>query len=150
MFVYSGQCNVCPDLCSHHDYWIFKVRINEWIHFFQWVFQITMILIWSSPLGETMSIVSRSYFLTQLILTFCDRVEKNCEVIKDDENLTRTEEKCQFPFKFKVDMWPKIKHSLINLFIYWGKRVWSVHLHRRQEVSEVLVDFFLSKLEATY
>ena len=72
----------------------------------------------SAALGETMSIVSRSYFLTQLILTFCDRVEKHCEVIKDDENLTRTEEKCQFPFKFKVDMWPKTKHSLINLFIY--------------------------------
>ena len=123
MFVYSGQCLSCPDLCSHHDYWIFKVRIHEWIHFFQWVLRITMILIWSSPLGETMSIVSRSYFLTQLILTFCDRVEKHCEVIKDDENLTRTEEKCQFPFKFKV--------CGQKLSIHWLK---SFHLLREKNM----------------
>ena len=49
-----------------------------------------------------MSIVSRSYFLAQLLLILCDRVEKNCEVIQDDENLTRSNEKCQFPFKYRV------------------------------------------------
>merc|ERR1711934_575920 len=27
--------------------------------------------------------------------------EKKCEVMQDDENLTRTKEKCQFPFKFR-------------------------------------------------
>lgn len=94
-----------------------------------------------------MSIVSRSYFLlTQLILTFCDRVEKNCEVIKDDKNLTRTDEKCQFPFKFKVCG----KKALIdNLFNLWGKRVWQMHLLKRQKMPEVLFQFdVLSKLES--
>ena len=51
--------------------------------------------------GVTMSIVRRSYFFTQLII-WCDGLEKRCSVIKDDKNLTKTKENCQFPFKYKV------------------------------------------------
>ena len=139
MFVYSRQCLT----------WIVIIILDEWMNdecnpfsrrpwsFLE--FQITMILIWSpldvSGEGSTMSIVSRSYFLAQLILILCDRVEKKCEVMQDDENLTRTKEKCQFPFKFRV--W----HNFIdNLFIpksNRGKRIWPMHLHWGQKMSEV-------------
>ena len=52
-----------PRISNHHD--------------------IDMITIDVSGEGSTMSIVSRSYFLAQLILILCDRVEKKCEVMHD-------------------------------------------------------------------
>ena len=68
--------------------------------------------------GRTiMSIVSISYFLAQLIFILCEKFEKNCEVIQDDEDLTRTDEKCQFPFKYNVNGQLPISAEIILLVI---------------------------------